>query len=236
MTRVSRRRAIGGLTLALLAGGCAGPLGRELFLREQVLHRADAIVVLGNRPPRDAMGEVAPETARRVRRGVELYRRGLAPRLLVTGGPAPGGGTEADVMAAYARELGVPADAIVSAPFVHDTAENAGSSIAVLCGANDACRPDVIVVSSPYHLRRAVRLFECAGARAQHAATEIPDDRGYQGSFTAYEYAARLATIFDDACGRARAARSRGARSARSTEARTAEEPATEERTTAARR
>lgn len=204
---VTRLRAIGGLLLALLAGGCGGPLGRELFLREQRLHHAEAIVVLGNRPPRDATGAVAPETARRVRRGVELYERGLAPRLVLTGGPAPGGGTEADVMAAYARELGVPEDAIVTEPRAHDTAENAGYSIALVCGGAATCTPDVIVVSSPYHLRRAVRLFECAGARAQPAATEIPDDRGYQASFAAYEYAVRLAAVVDDTCARARAAR-----------------------------
>jgi uncharacterized SAM-binding protein YcdF (DUF218 family) len=207
-----RRRAIAGLTLALVAAGCGGPLGRELFLRQGRLHRAEAIVVLGNRPPRDATGAVAPETARRVRRGVELYRRGLAPRLLVTGGPAPGGGTEADVMAAYARELGVPEDAILAEPLATDTAQNAGYSVALVCEGATPCSPDVIVVSSPYHLRRAVRLFECAGARPQPAATEIPDDREYQTSFTAYEYAVRLAAVVDDTCVRARAARATGSR------------------------
>lgn len=192
----------------VIAAGCGVP-GRELFLPRVPLHRADAIVVLGNRPAIDAHGEVAPETERRVRRGVELFREGLAPVLVVTGGRDPDGAIEADVMARYAAELGVPASAIVRERRSRDTAENAGYSIAALCRQRERCRPSVIVVSSPYHLRRAVRLFQCAGARTQHAATELPDDLGYQAGFTAYEYAARIAYVFDDACARAARARRR---------------------------
>jgi uncharacterized SAM-binding protein YcdF (DUF218 family) len=188
--------------LAVLALGCGVP-GRELFLQETALRRADAIVVLGNRPPRDAQGAVAPETARRVRRGVELFEAGLAPILVVTGGAAPGGGTEAEVMAGLARELGVPDASIVREPRARDTAENAGHTIALLCRDRRPCTPSVIVVSSPYHLRRAVRLFECAGARAQAAPAELPDDLGYQAGFSALEYGVRVAYVFDDACARA---------------------------------
>lgn len=191
-----------------MLAGCGVP-GRELFLRETALRRADAIVVLGNRPPLDENGQVAPETARRVRRGVALFQAGLAPLMVVTGGRSPSGAIEADVMAAYARELGVPEEAILREPRARDTAENAGYSIALLCEDRADCAPSVIVVSSPYHLRRAVRLFECAGARAQHAATEVPDDLGYRASFTALEYGVRLAYVFDDACARATAAAGR---------------------------
>src|SRR5688500_7244877 len=111
--------------LALVLAGCGMP-GRELFLPETALRRADASVVLGNRPPLDERGEVAPETRRRVERGVALFRRGLAPILIVTGGRAPDGSIEADVMARYARSLGVPEDAIRREPRARDTAENAG--------------------------------------------------------------------------------------------------------------
>lgn len=189
--------------IALLASAC-GPLGAELFVHGAPLSPADAIVVLGNRPPRTAGGAVAPETARRVRRGAELFARGLAPVLVVTGGPAPGGGSEAEVMSAYARELGVPADAIREERHARDTADNARLAIELLCEGQRDCAPRVIVVSSPYHLRRARRLFACAGARAQVAAAELPDDIGYQVSFAAYEYGVRIAYVFIDACGRAR--------------------------------
>lgn len=195
------RRALLASLLAL--SGCGMPLGRELFVHPGRAQPADAIVVLGNRPPRRPDGAVADETARRVRRGVELFHQGLAPRLVVTGGPAPGGGTEAEVMSAYARELGVPADAITEEGESRTTRQNARYTFRLLCASEEGCARDVIVVTSPYHLRRALRLFECAGFRAQGAATELPDDAGYQASFTAYEYAVGLADAFSGTCDRA---------------------------------
>lgn len=187
--------------LVLLAG-CGIP-GRELLLRPTVLHPADAIVVLGNRPPRDASGRITEELERRVRRGVELYQRGLAPVIVMTGGPSARG-VEADVMAEHARALGVPAGAIVRERRARDTAENARLSVELLC-RDGPCPPRVIVVSSPYHLRRAVALFRCAGAHVQYAATELPPDESTRITQAAYEYAVRLAYIVDDACARARA-------------------------------
>ncbi len=202
--RRSRRRIaawLAALSLVLaLASSCVP--GRELFLPPRPLSRADAIVVLGNRPPLDAGGEVAPESERRVRRGVELYERGLAPILVVTGGSVQP--TEAEVMARRAEELGVPREAIVVEDRARDTPENARFSVEALCRGRTPCHPRVIVVTSPHHLRRAVALFRCAGADVQHAAAELAGDYGQRVAFTAIEYGARIAYVFDDACARAR--------------------------------
>lgn len=191
--------------IALSALGCGVP-GRELLLPARPLIPADAIVVLGNRPAVDAQGRIAPELERRTRRGVELFHRGLAPRLMVTGGES-GGVVEADVMARYAESLGVPRASIVRERRARDTAENALFSVRALCGEDTACTPSVIVVTSPHHLRRAVELFRCAGARTQHAASELPPDRAAQIAAAGYEYGVRLAYIFDDACARAAGSR-----------------------------
>ncbi|MGE0791154.1 MAG: YdcF family protein [Sandaracinaceae bacterium] len=195
------------MTIALasvLVLGCGAPPGAELFVRPSRVVAADAIVVLGNRPPRGADGRVAPETARRVERGAELFAARLAPRLVVSGGPAPGGGTEAEVMSAYARELGVPAAAILEERASRDTAENARLTRALLCPPGGPCAQRVIVVTTPHHLRRAMRLFACAGFDVQGAAASLADDYGYQASFTAYEYAVGIASVLGDACSRAR--------------------------------
>jgi uncharacterized SAM-binding protein YcdF (DUF218 family) len=203
--RRSARSQRAGVTFVLLiCAGCGIP-GRELFLPVLPrLERADAIVVLGNRPPVDDEGRVMPETERRIRHGVALFHADAAPVLIVTGGADARGIVEADVMAQIARELGVPRAAIVRERRARDTVENARYSVA-LCPRRDRSRPcRVIVVSSPYHLRRATRLFECAGARVQWSATELPDDLGYRASFAALEYGVRLSYIFDDACARAR--------------------------------
>lgn len=152
--------------------GCAQRLVPEL----PTPRRADAIVVLGNRPPVDEQGEVRPELRRRVEEGVRLFHEGLAPRMIMTGGPAPSGHIEAEVMRDLAVELGVPREAIGVEGRSRDTIENAGFTLRLLCGDDESCVPSVIVVSTRYHLARARRLFECAGARVQIAASALPDD------------------------------------------------------------
>jgi uncharacterized SAM-binding protein YcdF (DUF218 family) len=124
----------------------------------------DAIVVLGHRPPVDAHG-LEYETRVRVERGIALYRAGRAPRLLFTGGPSTPKTVEADVMAEYAEAHGVPAGAILRERASRDTIENARFSVALLREHLALDRaPRVLLVTSDYHLARAVRLLQCAGA------------------------------------------------------------------------
>ena len=119
-------------------------------------------------------GSVRFETRQRVEAGVRVYRQGLAPILLMAGGPAPSGHVEAEVMRDLAIELGVPPEAIRIEPRSTDTIENARFSVDLLCEGRQECRPEVIVVTSPYHLRRAEHLFECAGARVQTHPADVP--------------------------------------------------------------
>jgi len=177
------------------------------------LPRADAIVVLGNRPPVDAEGRVRPELRRRVETGVRLWREGRAPLLVMTGGRAPSGHVEAEVMRELAVELGVPHEAIRVEDRSRDTIENAGFTLAMLCDEHatretrERCEPRLLVVSSPFHLPRASELFECAGARVVVAPTPLPDDPGYAETFTRSESFVRFAYAFVDPCDRARRAR-----------------------------
>ena len=62
-------------------------LGAPLRVRDAA-RRADAIVVLGARLRADGRPSAALEE--RVRAGVQLWQRGLAPMLCVTGGGPPG--------------------------------------------------------------------------------------------------------------------------------------------------
>jgi uncharacterized SAM-binding protein YcdF (DUF218 family) len=72
---------------------------------------ADAIVVLGARVY--ANGRPSEALAERVLTAAALYRQGLSPRLIVSGGIGEGGHSEARVMRAIAREAGVPDEAII---------------------------------------------------------------------------------------------------------------------------
>jgi uncharacterized SAM-binding protein YcdF (DUF218 family) len=165
----------------------------------QRLRGADVIVVLGNRPPTDADGHVMPETRRRVEAGVALFQAGLAEGMVMAGGPAPDGRVEAEVMRDLAVELGVPARAIRMERRSRDTIENARNTLELLCDGPYPCYPSIIVVSSPYHLRRARYLFECAGARVQTAASEDPGG-SYGRRFALSERMVLFAYGFVDEC------------------------------------
>lgn len=172
------------------------------------LRSAEAIVVLGNRPPLDAQGELRAETERRLSRGLELHREGLAPLLVLSGGPYPGGGTEAVVMAEHAAARGARADAIRVEGRSADTAENARETVALLCRDRlPGCAPEVIVVSSDYHVDRAVELFRCAGAVAQPASVALERTSPERIIIDTRELLVRFSYLFYDPCERARPAR-----------------------------
>lgn len=116
---------------------------------------ADAIVVLGARLRAD--GALTAALEERVRVGAALYRRGVAPLVVVTGG-GPTGSEEAPAMAARARSRGVPPGRLRIEPRARNTAENARFVAALLApGAR------VWLVTQPFHLRRAMYWFRKAG-------------------------------------------------------------------------
>ena len=66
----------------------------------------DAIIVLGT--PSRLDGTPSPEQRERVLEGVREYRAGIAPRIIMTGGPAHNHFVEAHTMAELAASQGVP--------------------------------------------------------------------------------------------------------------------------------
>lgn len=115
----------------------------------------DAIVVLGRRL--DADGNPTPALLARVTEGVHEYERGVASRLILTGGVTrPPFGDEATVMARVAEAQGVPSSAIFREPAAMDTIENACYSVRVMKahGWNSA-----EIVTTPGHLPRAGIIF-----------------------------------------------------------------------------
>jgi uncharacterized SAM-binding protein YcdF (DUF218 family) len=114
------------------------------------LTRFDAIIVLGY--PADRDGNPTPEQLARVTEAVREYERGVAPRLIMTGGAARNGFVEARVMARSAQAEGIPESAIVVEPEARDTIENA-------CFAGRIMKArgwrSAEVVSSASHLPRA---------------------------------------------------------------------------------
>ena len=122
--------------------------------------RFDTVIVLGT--PARADGSPSPEMRERVEEGVREYRAGVAPHLIMTGGPAHNRYVEAHTMAQLAEGEGVPEQAIVEEGQAQDTIQNIWYSHLILEreGWHSA-----LVVSSPYHLpRTALILREYTGA------------------------------------------------------------------------
>jgi uncharacterized SAM-binding protein YcdF (DUF218 family) len=87
------------------------------------LTRFDAIIVLGT--PADRDGNPKPRQLARVTEAVREYKRGVAPRLILTGGAVQSRFVEAQVMARTAEAQGIPESAIFIEPQARDTIQNA---------------------------------------------------------------------------------------------------------------
>jgi uncharacterized SAM-binding protein YcdF (DUF218 family) len=125
--------------------------------------KADAIVVLGCAP--------SARLRRRIECGVRLYREGVAPVLLLSGG---GGGPEpeAQIMRRMALARGVPPAALLIEPNSRDTLGNARETAELLRSRG---RRSVVLVSDRVHLPRAALLFRFAGvAIAGRAGVRSP--------------------------------------------------------------
>jgi uncharacterized SAM-binding protein YcdF (DUF218 family) len=118
------------------------------------LTRFDAIIVLGS--PADGDGNPSPTQLARVTEGVHEYERGVAPRLILTGGPAHNRFVEAQVMARTARAEGIPDSAIFVEGRAKDTVQNACYSTQIM---KEHGWRSAEVVSSASHLRRAGLIF-----------------------------------------------------------------------------
>jgi len=143
------------------------------------LTRFDAIIVLGY--PADSDGNPTPEQLSRVTEGVHEYERGVAPRLIFTGGAAHNQFTEAQVMARTAEAQGIPQSAIFIEPKARDTIQNACFAVRIMKAHGWRSAE---VVSRTSHLPRAGMIFSGLPVEFRtHAAPPLqPESAAYQGA------------------------------------------------------
>jgi uncharacterized SAM-binding protein YcdF (DUF218 family) len=118
------------------------------------LRPADAIVVFG---AAEYGGHPSPVFKARLDHAAELYRRGLAPLVIVTGGA--GGDpqfSEGEVGRDYLRTLGVPDHRLIGETQSPDTAESA-RRVATIMRANSMTT--CLAVSDGYHMFRVKRML-----------------------------------------------------------------------------
>ncbi len=115
----------------------------------------DTIVVLGT--PSRADGTPSPEQRERVLEGVREYKAGIAPRLIMTGGPAHNHFVEAHTMAQLAATQGVPPSDILEEPQALNTIQNIYYSAQLM---HQHHWSSAEVVSSPNHLGRTALILD----------------------------------------------------------------------------
>lgn len=170
--RAGRRRwglrVVGAASLALCvylsAIGVQVISASRLDQREDV----DAIVVLG---AAQYDGTPSPALAHRLDRALELYRDGLAPRIVLTGAKQSGDRfTEAYAGYRYLIERGVPESALTIVDQGASTYESLAATHRVL-RSDGADR--VLLVTDPYHNRRVIGIARELGMEPFVASTGI---------------------------------------------------------------
>ena len=108
-----------------------------------------AIVVLG---AAQYVGRPSPVLRARLDHAIALWRRQLAPIMIVTGGTGAGDTTsEAAVSQRYVVKHGVPAQAVLLETEGRTTSESMAGVSALM---NSQSRRDVLLVSDPFHMLR----------------------------------------------------------------------------------
>ena len=117
--------------------------------------RFDAIIVLG--VPADDDGNPTPGQLARVNESVREYERGVAQRIILTGGAAHNQFVEAQVMARAAHAKGIPESAIFVEPQAQDTIQNACYTERIMKAHGWRSAE---VISSASHLPRSGLIFD----------------------------------------------------------------------------
>jgi uncharacterized SAM-binding protein YcdF (DUF218 family) len=142
---------------------------------------ADAIVVLG---AAQYQGKPSPVLKARLDHGIALYKKGLAPRLILTGGRGVGDTTtEAAVGRRYAMRRGVPARAILVED-VGRTTDESLEGVAALMNVAGVHR--AVLVSDPFHMLRLDILARRHGIAAWTSPTRTSPIEANPGQ--AWEY------------------------------------------------
>jgi uncharacterized SAM-binding protein YcdF (DUF218 family) len=129
---------------------------REGSLQE--LHPADAIVIFG---AAEYAGHPSPVLRARLDHAYDLFRQGLAPVVITTGGAAADPSfSEGGVGVDYLRRRGIPERNLIAETQGSDTAQSA-IRVAVIMRANGL--HSCVAVSDAYHVFRIRRLLQHQG-------------------------------------------------------------------------
>jgi uncharacterized SAM-binding protein YcdF (DUF218 family) len=150
-------RALILLLLAILVYFVVTGVQVWLTSRESDPQHANAIVVMG---AAQYDGVPSPDLQARLNEALLLYRKGLAPLIVVTGSKEPGDlFTEAEAGGRYLEQHGVPASAVAEVGG-SDSYENLVDADSVLKAHRDST---VLIASDPFHEDRSMAIASGLG-------------------------------------------------------------------------
>jgi uncharacterized SAM-binding protein YcdF (DUF218 family) len=168
-------RLLGGLVLLVGVLWCSLVLAIYLFGKRDEARPADAIIVLG---AAQYDGRPSPVLRARLDHALELYRDGVAPVIVFTGGVGVGDTvSEAEVGRRYAIREGVPEGAIRVEREGLSTNESMLAAAALLA---DEGLGSAVLVSDPFHMLRLRLLASRLGLRAYSSPTRTSPIGGSQ--------------------------------------------------------
>ena len=142
---------------------------------------SDAIVELG---AAQYVGRPSPVLRARLDHALALWDRGLAPKLIVTGGTGPGDTTsEAAVSRLYALRHGVPDSAILMEDEGRTTRESLAAVSAIMRARQ---MHSAILVSDPFHMLRLRILSTQYGVDAYTSPTKTSPISANKGQALGY--------------------------------------------------
>ena len=148
--------ALSGLVIQIM--GIATEIQQQSAIDE--VQPADAIIVLGAAEYR---GKPSPVLEARLNHALFLYLKGMAPRVITTGGA--GGDpvfTEGSVGRNYLAGRGIPPEAIVVEREGGSTAQSVAAVVEIMRRMN---LKSAIVVSDGYHIFRVKKMLESSGLK-----------------------------------------------------------------------
>lgn len=166
------RLVLAGLVAVVAVGGYAAYRIWDQGDRDE-RRPADVIVVMG---AAQYDGRPSPVFAARLDHAIELFREGIAPRLIVTGGKREGDRTtEAASARIYAVQHDVPDEAILTEDQSRTTLQSIRGVAAVM---RDHGFESAVFVSDPSHMLRVLRMASDEGITAYGSPTRTsPQER-----------------------------------------------------------
>ncbi len=165
--------AIGAAVSGLLVWIAVSPILANLLIVSKPIDHPDAIIVLGGGAAYIERTELAGE----------LFRNGVAPRVILTNDGLHGGWNENQQRNPFFYELakrnltanGVPGFAIEVMP---DVVESTHDEAILIATSGDRFKR-VLIVTSPHHTRRALRTFERAANGIEFGIASPADSLGW---------------------------------------------------------